>query len=227
LKDSFGLRKVVFLSLFGLFAVYCSGNQLTVHAVMDRIVTRFYQTMGEDELNSLNNQTIMQLLSDDEKAVLASKHWTFHANVPVMVSVMRHVDQTVTPFWLAEIRGFKKTKLIVRNEEYTYEVWQKNFPAGKVELGINGFDKHRPHYFVCVNPVNEQDNLQLSQFYPENQYISKMEIGAFTYHDWDELVLLEIPDQLKGQYLLTTKRGRARDAHLIHAFRKTPFPSSK
>jgi predicted phosphodiesterase len=40
------------------------------------------------------------------------------------------------------------------------------------------------------------------------------------------LTLIEVPEALKGQVLLSTIRGRAREAHLIKAFRKTEFPSS-
>jgi len=35
-----------------------------------------------------------------------------------------------------------------------------------------------------------------------------------------------VPDALKGQILLPTIRGRAREANLIDAFRKAPYPSS-
>ena len=51
--------------------------------------------------------------------------------------------------------------------------------------------------------------------------------GALTYHDWTELVLEEVPGELTGNVLLTTVRGRAREAHLLGAFRQTPFPSSE
>ena len=96
----------------------------------------------------------------------------------------------------------------------------------RVELGINGFDQHRPHYFVAVGAQQSEDNLKLSNFFPGNQYVSTMQVGSFTYHDWDELVLTSVPDEIKGHKLLTTIRGRAREAHVIRAFRETPFPSS-
>jgi hypothetical protein len=139
---------------------------------------------------------------------------------------MRHDEQHVIPFWL-EQSGFRRTDMTVENEEYSYEVWQKRYEPGRIELGINGFGKHRPHYFVTVGPQNRNAQLKLSNFYPENQYVSRMEKGAFTYHDWDELVLTEVPGGLSGHKLLTTIRGRAREAHLINAFRSTLFPSSK
>ncbi|MBN1350487.1 metallophosphoesterase family protein [candidate division KSB1 bacterium] len=212
--------------MFFLIAVSCSNKPVTVKQTMDNIVTRLHQSLDEVALSQLNDQAIMKLITAEDRAILATKYWTFDVNVPVIVSIMRHTDQKIPPFWLNSQAGFAKTDMSVENEEYRYEVWQKRFGAGRVELGINGFDKHRPHYFVCVAPENPGDRLELSNFYPANQFIGTMEIGAFTYHDWDELVLLKIPPALKGQKLLTTIRGRAREAHLINAFRKTPFPSS-
>ncbi|MEZ4904972.1 MAG: hypothetical protein R2822_26070 [Spirosomataceae bacterium] len=51
-----------------------------------------------------------------------------------------------------------------------------------------------------------------------------MKVGAFTYHDWDDLTLSEVPVSLQGQILFSTIRGRAREAHLIGAFRQTSTP---
>ena len=114
----------------------------------------------------------------------------------------------------------------VANENYRYEVWQKAFGPGRVELGINGFDNHRPHYFVAVAETPEPPKLKLTGFFPEKQTVSVLREGSFTYHDWNELVLTEVPAALRGQSLLTTIRGRAREAHLVEAFRQTPFASS-
>ena len=54
-----------------------------------------------------------------------------------------------------------------------------------------------------------------------------MQDSAFTYTDWDELLLHDVPESMKGQKLLTTTRGRAAESHLVGTFRTTPFPSSK
>jgi len=224
-KKILHISQLILILFFVLTVISCSKDNRSVINVMDEVVTRFYQTMDEEELSSLTTEKVMQLLTVNEKQILATRFWMFDVNVPVTISLMRHIDQQDIPFWIQE-SGFQKTDLVVRNEEYTYEVWQKKFAAGRVELGINGFDKHRPHYFVAIGPQKTSDNVALSNFYPENQHIEKMTVGAFTYHDWDELVLIEVPDALKNQQLLTTIRGRAREAHLIQAFRKTPFPSS-
>jgi predicted phosphodiesterase len=149
----------------------------------------------------------------------------FDVNVPVIVSIMRSEEQKIIPFWLIP-SGFVKTDKTMSNEQITYEVWQKKFEAGHVGLGINGFEDYMLHYFVSVAPVNKNDPLQLTNFFPENQYVGTLSDSAFTYHDWTELVLRNVPEDMKGQKLLTTIRGRGTESHLVGAFRKTSFPSS-
>lgn len=193
---------------------------------MDNAIARLYKTMDEKQLAALDNDQVMALFSKDEKEVLSTKHWSFDVNVPVTVSVMRSEKQKIVPFWLAE-SGFKKTSLTMKNEQTVYEVWQKSFDSGHVGLGVNGFDQDLGmHYFVSVAPQNKSDQLSLSNFIPENQQVSILDNGVFTYHDWDELVLTDVPDALKGQKLLTTTRGRTAESHLIGAFRATKYPSS-
>ena len=198
----------------------------TVKATMDNIVTRIYATLEREELAVIGADTVDRIVTDGERQVLATKYWHFDVNVPVTVSVMRHNEQQITPFWLSD-SGFQKTKLTVQNEHYVYEVWQRDFEAGRVELGINGFDRHRPHYFVAVGPRSPEPKLELTNFFPAKQTVSTMQAGSLIYHDWTELVLTEVPGSLVGQLLLTTIRGRSREAHLIGAFRMTKFPSSE
>jgi len=154
---------LLFLSLLFLF---CSENPKSVKDVMDKTVTHIYQTMSKDEIKKLTNDDVMKLFSDDELEVLATKYWMFDVNVPVLVSVMRETGQKIVPFWLTKY-GFTKTDMVVKNELNTFEVWQKEFPAGRVGLGINGFDGYGRHYFVSVQPVNSNDKLVLSNFFPE------------------------------------------------------------
>ena len=202
-----------------------AGNELlSVSETMDRIVTRMYAEWDSETLDTLSHEFIEQSLRPLEKESLATQYWKFQVNVPVTVSLMRDKAQKKIPFWL-ESSGFRRTPMEVKNEIYTYEVWQKNFDSGKVELGINGFGKHRPVYFLALAPQKPSDELTVSPVFPQEQHIEKFREGAFTYHDWDGLVLTEVPESLQGQQLLTTIRGRAREAHLVDAFRSTDFPS--
>jgi hypothetical protein len=198
----------------------------SVEETMDTIVTRMYAEMDESELAALDDAAIQAFITADERAALATQYVQFDVNVPVIVSVMRETGQAITPFWLEE-SGFKKTDLVVTNtENWQYEVWQKTFDAGHVGLGINGFDKHRPHYFVAVAPQEAGETVELTNIHPQEFPVAWMAEGAMVYHDWDSLLLKDVPDELQGQQFITTIRGRAREAHLIGAFRKTPYPSS-
>lgn len=197
----------------------------SVAQTMDGIVGRLYASLDEQALRSLSHEAILRLITDAERKVLATKYWYFDVDVPVVVSVIRNVDQAVLPFWIKDA-GFEKTNLTVRNEIGFYEVWQKRFDAGRVELGINGFDMHRSVYFVCVGPQCPGARVKISNLFPANEAVIAMKKGAWIYRDWDDLFIEELPPSLDGQLLLTTYRGRAREAHLVGAFRKTPYPSS-
>jgi hypothetical protein len=193
---------------------------------MSDLVTELYKTHSPEQLTKLNSEEILKFLSPEQKEVLATKYWMFDVNVPVKVYVIRDVKQKTVPFWLKE-KGFKKTNLTVKNEHYTYDVWEKNFPAGHVGLGINGLDDHRPTYFVSVSPQKKGDDLKISNLWPSQYSVVTTGIGSMVYHDWTELVLTEVPAELKGGKLLTTIRGRAGESGLIGGFRQTPYPSSE
>lgn len=198
----------------------------SVSETMDKVVTRMYEKWDSNTLDTVSHEFIENYLSEEEKAALATQYWKIRVNVPATVSLMRDKAQEKIPFWL-ENAGFKLTGMEVENEIYTYEVWQKDFESGEIQLGINGFGKHRPVYFLALAPQNPEDSLTITPVFPEEQHIETLQEGAFTYHDWDGLTITEVPEALQGQKLLTTIRGRAREAHLVNAFRTTAFPSSE
>lgn len=222
-------RSLSYLWLLVLVLAACTparepATPATVADVMDNVITRIYEKVSPEKFGTIDEAFLLKAITDEEKQVLATRYQHFDVNVPVTVSLMRHKDQTVLPFWLKDA-GFVKTTDVVKNEEYEYEVWQKDFPAGEVQLGINGFDKHRPVYFICVGPQNKADKLVITNVYPD-YVLDTMRVGAFTYHDWSGLLLTAVPPHLAGQTLFTTVRGRAREAHVVDGFRKTDFPAS-
>lgn len=225
-------RTKLFAALLALILTACTSSVRqpdelpSLSETMDDLVTRFYANFDKPTLDTITEPFILSYLSQEEKEVMSTKYWILNTNVPTTVSLMRDKAQDTEPFWLREA-GFVHTEMEVKNTHSTYEVWQKNFPAGQINLGINGFDKHRPVYFIALAPQSPTDELKITPIFPENQFISSMGVGAFTYHDWDGLTLTEVPEALQGHQLLTTIRGRAREAHLINAFRNTDFPSSE
>ena len=200
-------------------------RERTVAEVMDKTITSIYATMDEEEINELDYQQVLSLLNEDDLDVLSRRHWVFDVNVPAKLYLMRSQSQKRVPFWI-EPAGFHKTGLTMKNEYHTYEVWEKVIEPGTVELGINGFENFSYHYFVAVAPLDPEDSLHLSVSVPQNDFVGVLDDGAFTYHDWTELVIANVPEEMKGSKLLTTVRGRGKESHLIGAFRKTDFPSS-
>ncbi|MBX3178908.1 MAG: metallophosphoesterase family protein [Candidatus Hydrogenedentes bacterium] len=220
------LRRSVLAALCMFLAGPAPAEFASVADAMDAVVTRMYATLSEAELTALDDAAVQDFITPEERAALATKHWYFDVDVPVVVSVLRETGQAAVPFWLAEA-GFTKTDLVVTNvQNWQFEVWQKTFEAGRVGLGINGFDRHRPHYLVAVGPKDPGAKVNISNLHPAQYSIEVMQPGAKCYHDWSENVLKDVPESLRGQHLLTTIRGRARDAHLIGGFRQTPYPSS-
>jgi hypothetical protein len=225
------MKKQHYTRLIGVLVVVlfisCAPRKvISVKEVMDNTIAKLYKTMDYKQLSKLTNEQVMTIFSPDEKEALATQHWSFDVNVPVVVSVMVSEKQNVLPFWLTE-KGFRKTNLTMKNEQTVYDVWQKSFKAGRVGLGVNSFDQDLGmHYFVSVAPEKKDDQLNLSNFVPEKQFVGTLDNGAFTYHDWDELVLADVPAEMKGQKLLTTTRGRMEESHLVGAFRSTNYPSS-
>jgi predicted phosphodiesterase len=215
--------------LFLIFSSLAMGQQVensSVKSVMDNVITRLYHKVSAENYDTIDDHFMLDFLTEKEKTVLANKYQYFKVNVPVTVSLMRHVNQVNMPFWLKE-SGFKQTNKKVKNVEYEYEVWQKDFMPGWVNLGIPGFDNDRVVYFIAVGATNKSDQLKITDQYPSEYSLTKMKKGAFTYHDWSDLKITEFPKELEGQILFTTVRGRSREAHVEGAFRKTIFPSSK
>ena len=218
---------IALMILLTVGKAYGKQTEKNVSEVMERVITDLYKTTRQADLMKLDVQKVMALFSKEELQILSSTHWTFEVNVPVVVSAMVSNEKKSLPFWMAAT-GFRKTSLTMKNDKTTYEVWQKSFGTGKIGLGINGFeDGLALHYFVSVAPQRKGDQLKIFNFFPENQQVGILQNGASTYNDWDELVLEEVPAEMKGEQLLSTTRGRSSESHLVGAFRSTPYPSSQ
>ena len=227
MKNIFGK---LFLVLVTFLSVSCSQNQenekdKSIKEVIDGVITRLYDQVPSDEFNNVDSDFVLNFITEDEKTTLSTKYQYFKVNVPVTVSVMRYVNQKTIPFWLKE-SGFVNTGKKVKNQEYEYEVWQKDFDKGWVNLGINGFEGKRVVYFISVGAKNKEDKLEITNIYPSEFPLEVMSKGAYMYNDWDELTITEFPANLEGNVLFTTIRGRYTESHIVGGFRKTSYPSS-
>jgi len=193
--------------------------------VRDQVLKRLIKQEPNERFDSLDDKFVMNFITKEERHVFANNGWLFTVDKPAIVSVMRFKGQKTVPFWLEE-SGFRNTGKTVSNGSFDYDVWQKQFPAGKINLGINGFDLDRVVYFVTIGPVEKGSKLNITDVYPNKFPIIKMKKGAYTYNDWPSLTIKEMPDELEGHTLFTTIRGRAREASVVKSFRPTMHPSS-
>jgi predicted phosphodiesterase len=208
----------------------CSGEKpvpfVSVSEAREGVIERILQQTPVSYLDSIDSDFVMQFITPEEKQIFADNYWVFTIDRPAVVSVMRHKEQETIPFWLPE-KGFVNTGRTVRSERYEYEVWQKHFPAGTVRLGINGFDRHREVYFVTVGADDEEKEIRVTEIHPSGYPQMKMRPGAYTYTDWEDMQIEELPAEIAGHTLLATVRGRAREASIAKCFRTTEYPSSQ
>src|SRR5262245_60645894 len=83
-------------------------QNMPVQQVMNDVISRVYSQVPPEKYDSIDDPFVLDFLNDEEKDVLAKRYLYFTVNTPVTVSLMRHTEQKVIPFWL-EDAGFKKT----------------------------------------------------------------------------------------------------------------------
>ncbi|MHA1748358.1 MAG: metallophosphoesterase, partial [Promethearchaeota archaeon] len=91
--------KAKYFVIFFALILACANKPHTVKSVMDDVVSRLYRDFDEQELLSLNDEKVQKFITPSERKILATRYWYFNVNVPVTVSVMRHNEQAVVPFW--------------------------------------------------------------------------------------------------------------------------------
>lgn len=79
--------------------------------------------------------------------------------------------QTEAPFWLLKV-GFEETGSTAGTENVVYGIWQKSVQKGRLDLGINGFDKYRYTYLLTVEPRAKVGNYSSipSSLKPKQRY---------------------------------------------------------
>jgi len=200
-------------------------NHASVHDAMAAIIERIRASVPVDSLAGLDEQRLTSFITDEERHVLATEYWTFRVDVPVTVSVMRAELQGEMPFWLLD-RGFVKTDMRAIVNREPVEVWQRDFEAGPIGLGINGLRDSR-HYFAVLTPREPGESITVSQMYPGQQAVSVLRVGGPVYADELGYRLEEAPAELNGQLLLCPVETRSADTQLVRLFRTTDHPATE
>jgi len=222
------MRRTTLLGLSVLMAGLAHahvGNHPSIHDAVAGIIERFQQTMPAEDLKSISVEQVYEALTADERETLGAHHVTFRVNVPVTVYVCRQSVQEEVVFWLGD-RGFEKMDYDVKTSADPFEVWRKDFPAGEVGLGVNSLSGSGDHYFAAIAPKNAGDTVEVTEIYPGQHTLGEMKAGERMYVSWDNTVIAEVPEALKGALLLRGNENARRSARLTSVYNTTMYPAS-
>ena len=189
------------------------------------VIARLQREMGPAELQKLTPAQAEQFLTPREREVLATEHLTFQVNVPVRVTVLRDTRLGMQPFWLSA-RGFQQTDIRLRQGRVVFDAWPKDFPAGRIGLGVHSYSRGSDHYLVTLAPQQPADKIKVSHLYPRQLEVATFTAGVEPYVDQPDS-LRSVPPELEGQILIRTDTDREEDAQFVGLFRTTQYPASE
>jgi hypothetical protein len=134
-----------------------------VGPTLDAIGRRLSASLSESRLTALATRgpALLSQLTFQEREVLARGYLRFHSKVPLVVEIVAPVSSV--PFWVRE-EGFSVTEVRLENDDTSWGLFRRQFPAGWVGLGVNAMDQSSPaHYVVFLRappgrpPLQEAD----------------------------------------------------------------------
>ncbi len=219
------LAALVLLSMLPVWAHV--GQRASIHDTVAGVIARMRETLSDDEAKRLSASDAYNFLTEEERQILAEDYIVFRVNVPVVVSIVHDAGLRDEPFWLKD-RGFKQTKTVMKVVGKDFDVWEKDFEAGEIGLGVNSLTGGGRHYFAGVRPQRDRDarSLEIKDIYPGLHTVTVFQPGATPWADSDDEVLEEVPKELMGALLVRGLYDRRRDAMLSGIFRTTEWPAT-
>lgn len=221
------MRRLIFLCLATVLMAPLTihahvGEHPSVHDTVAGIMQRLQREVDPEFLTTMSVEQLLEILTDEERHILATEHITFKVDVPVTISVMREAKPREVVFWLGD-QGFEKSGETIVAGRDTFDVWTKDYPAGDVGLGVVSLTGDGDHYFVAIAPQNPGDTVNISHIYPGIHSLGTMERRERPFVKWDTRVLDEIPERLAGQILLRGDPDKRRSAKLTSIWRMTDY----
>ena len=193
--------------------------QETTAALIDRLLTE----LRPYELRRVSEREVERLLTPEERRILGTEHITFRVNVPITVFVVRGASPKSDPFWLREQSFIRSTnQWIIDKAEL--EIWEREFDAGEIGLGINSFVGGGTHYVVVLAPKYPGDAVIVTDLDPPNLSSTNLHAGVKIYADRDD-TFPNIPPQFAGYTLVQTCYAMRDDARVRDLFRWTDHPA--
>lgn len=197
----------------------------SIHDTIAGVLERLRSIHDVAGLKALSPEQAIAALTEEDRHVLATEFWSFDVDAPVRLSVCIDAAQTEIPYWLAEA-GFTRSDLSVGVGESRFNVYQRDFPAGRIGLGYPGFGVPRLPYFLAIAPQTPGAGVKVSRMYPGRHRDAAFREGETIYTDRAE-TLTNVPEALAGNILLRGVRDRARETRLLGVFRTTDYPATE
>lgn len=204
-----------------------AGPHASVHDTVAGILARVRVSPGERERTALTRNRPESLLTESERQVLATAHLVFTIDQPVLVTVFHDRSLDRDPFWLRDGVWAKQTNGVLKVGDATFDLWQREFPAGPVGLGVNSLAGGARHYFVALRPLAPGGPpLTLSDAYPGQLRSTNFVRGALPWSDRTNTLPAALPAGLAGQTLVQTLHAWRDDARLVGRLQWTEHPAT-
>ena len=207
-----------------LYVVFANGhvnNTGSIHDITADILKRLSQTVSIETINKLSSDNIHTYLTDQELELLSTEYITFSANQNVTVYIAVNY-RNQTPFWLQKT-GFRLTGEKIKTNDGEYNLWEKKFNKGRINLGINSVRGGGRHYAVFI----KSDKIfKVDKIYPGQHKLAKTEKNTSIYVDRATL-LDSFPEILNDSYIFQTIYANKDAARLTNIYTVTEYPSQK
>jgi len=201
------------------------GGHPPVEETVGGILQRMHAELPLEKLPHLTPAEAAAFMDEEEKHILETDHLTFRVNVPVRVSVIKDARLGGEPFWLEE-RGFAKAAYAVHTDAGEYEVWQRDFRAGFVGLGVNSLSGTGDHYFVALRSLEEGVTPEVRGMDPARPMLGVVRDGERAYACANPSVIVNPPAELAGDVLIRGDNDLRLEGKVTGVFQATDHPAS-
>lgn len=190
------------------------------------ILDRFAATMEPDAAVALTPDSVLAALTDEERAYLSTAFVRLAVDRPARLYVAYDGMYGERPFWLEEL-GFERREDLdfIVDVEDPYEVWQREYEAGEVRLGIPSFSGELKPYVVFAAPLNGSEDVEITPLVTGTDVQVAAEGGEPFIDDNDYFNAL--PAELDGLPVLRSYESWEFVSRMVGFFRLTAYPSSQ
>lgn len=202
-----------------------AGDALSVPDAVAQALELLQEQVPSHKRDALTPEQALPLLTAAQRHALATQYVRFEVNQPVLVRVARDVRWASEPFWLRTL-DFYQTGETFQAAGTTFDVWEKEFPAGPIGLGVNSLTGSGIHYVLAVKAVDKLSKhpLIISKLYPKQLRLHQKGDPLQPFVD-NRYILDVIPKPLEGYQMIRLMYGRRDQGKLLKVLRTTKFPS--